>query len=77
MEQANPKSTRKKFLLWGAAALTSVGLLKFFKRSQPVKSDTVKMLTQDGTLVEIDKNLLARATKKASTKEVQQWVNKN
>jgi hypothetical protein len=77
MEQANQKSTRKKFLLWGAAALTSIGLLKYIKRPQPVKSDTVKMLTQDGTLVEIDKNLLARASKKASTKEVQQWVNKN
>jgi hypothetical protein len=77
MEQSNNNSSRKKFLLWSAAVLSSIGLLKFLKESKTVKTDTVKMLTQDGKLVEIDKRLLANAKKKASIEELQQWVNKN
>ena len=37
---------------------------------------TVKMLTQDGSLVEIDKKLLASSGKKISNKELQEWIKK-
>ena len=75
--QAPKKSpTRKKFLLWSAVALGSVTLLKFIKGSNKKDSNTVKMLTQDGRLVEIDKELLASASKKISDKELQQWIKK-
>jgi hypothetical protein len=36
----------------------------------------VKMLTQDGSLVEIDKKLLASSGKKISNEELQQWIKK-
>jgi hypothetical protein len=81
--QQPTKSTRKKFLLWGAAIFSSVTVLKFFPNSK--KSDrslngkntgTVKMLTQDGKLVEVDKKLLASGSKKINDKELQQWINK-
>jgi hypothetical protein len=82
MEHSNKTSTRKKFLLWGAAILSAVTFSKFF--STPKKStaiscgekSTVKMLTQDGSLVEIDKNLLASSGKKISNEELQQWIKK-
>jgi hypothetical protein len=81
--QQSANSTRKKFLLWGAAIFSSVTALKFFtgsKKPKPVSagknSGTVKMLTQDGKLVEIDKELLAAGTKKITDKELQGWVKK-
>ena len=38
------------------------------------KIETVKMLTQDGQLVEVDAKLLAASRKKISDKELQDWV---
>ncbi|HVU93575.1 MAG TPA: hypothetical protein VHE34_00045 [Puia sp.] len=38
------------------------------------KGETVKMLTQDGRLVEIDKALLASGGKKVSDEELKRWV---
>jgi hypothetical protein len=79
MEQL-PKDppSRKKFLLWGAAILSTVTVLKFLpggkkkKTAQP--SETIKMLGQDGKLVEIDKNLFASSGKKISNEDLQKWV---
>lgn len=76
MTQSNSNPTRKKVLLWGAAVISSLTLFKFFDRFKTEKKDTVKMLTQDGKLVEIDKNLLAQSGKKISNKELQNWVKK-
>jgi len=78
-EQRPDQSSRKKFLWWGAAAVTAFSgfrLLKGQKKKQEEKKvETVKMLTQDGRLVEIDKNLVTNK-QKASTEEVKQWINK-
>jgi hypothetical protein len=76
MTQSNTNTTRKKVLLWGAAVISSLTVFKFFDRFKSEKKDTVKMLTQDGKLVEIDKNLLAQSGKKISNKELQNWVKK-
>ena len=81
MQQTNNGSSRKKFIWWGAAALASITGSRFFllrKKRDTNKGSaaTVKMLTQDGRLVEIDKNLLASGSKIISTDELKQWVNK-
>ncbi|OSZ81260.1 hypothetical protein CAP36_08505 [Chitinophagaceae bacterium IBVUCB2] len=76
MQQPTDNSSRKKFLFWGAAALASVSALKIFTRANKKKEvGTVRMLTQDGRLVEIDKNRIA-VGKKVSDKELQQWIKK-
>ncbi len=76
MEQLEKTPTRKKFLLWSAAALSSLTVLKFISGSKQKKTETVKMLTQDGKLVEIDKKLLASSNNKISNKELQNWIKK-
>lgn len=73
--------TRKKFLLWSIATLCTATVLKFItkgdnRESANEQSDTVKMLTQDGTLVEIDKKLLAASGQKISNAELKQWIHK-
>lgn len=75
MQQPTDNSSRKKFLWWGAAALATVGSWKLFGRSKKKDPETIKMLTQDGRLVEIDKNLLAAGIK-ATDKDLQQWIKK-
>lgn len=79
-QQTTKPTNRKKFLLWGAAILSSFTVLKFFsvnknKTTEPA-DETVKMLTQDGRLVVIDKKLLASSGKKVTNEELQQWIKK-
>jgi hypothetical protein len=80
MEQTTKTPNRKKFLLWSAAILSSFTVLNFFSgnKKKPVEpvGETVKMLTQDGRLVVIDKKLLASSGKKVTTQELQQWIKK-
>jgi len=81
MQQTNNSPSRKKFLWWGAAALAAIAGSRFFSTRQKKNlskenTATVKMLTREGHLVEIDKNLLASGSKKISTEELKQWVNK-
>ena len=70
--------TRKKFLLWGAAILSSLTVLKFIPGiQQKKKKDTVKMLTQDGKLVEVDADkLYCGKRKKISDDQLKSWVSK-
>lgn len=80
MEQILKNPSRKKILLWGATLFSSLAFLKFTafnerSKDEPVK-ETVKMLTQDGRLVEIDKNLLASSTNKVSNEDLQKWIKK-
>ena len=71
--QVQKSQSRKKFLMWGAAALSSVTVLRFFGTKKK-KSETVKMLAQDGTLVEIDKEHLVSIQKKITDSELQHWI---
>jgi hypothetical protein len=83
MEQIQKTSTRKKFLYWGTALVSVITLSRFIN---PVKKastiscspppDTVKMLAEDGSLVEIDKKLLVSSGKKISNKELQVFIKK-
>jgi len=81
MEQPQKITNRKKFLLWGAAILSSVTVLKFIprnsKKSQTQKK-TVKMLAQDGTLVEVEIDKISCGTrKKISDEQLKSFVTKN
>jgi hypothetical protein len=82
MEQTTNRPTRKKFLYWGAALLSAVTFSKYFNRTKKPAAigcgeiTTVKMLTQDGSLVEIDKKLLVSSGKKISNKELQDFIKK-
>lgn len=79
--------SRRKFV-WGmgilsafAAAATAIGV-PFFGKKKPepgkatVKKSTIKMLTQDGRLVEVDEALLSASRKKVTNIELQNWIKK-
>lgn len=80
MQQPQRTDTRKKFLLSGAAILSALAIWKFIpgrkSKQAPPTNEMVKMLSQDGKLVEIDKRLLASSGKKISNEELQQWIKK-
>ena len=77
MEQNNKTSSRKKFLLWGAAALSSLALLKNLPAKKKEKKETIKMLTQDGILVEIDADKMYSSKREMiSDKQLKSWVTK-
>ena len=77
MQESQKNTSRKKFLLWTAAVVTSVTALKFIPGTKKKKSDTVKMLTQDGTLVEIDIDKIPGSKRKNVTDpELQAWIKK-
>ncbi len=70
------KVTRRKLVGWmGIISLfTMAGAALMPWRNKKVR--TVKMLTQDGKLVEVDARLLASNKTKISDKELQDWVRK-
>ncbi len=68
--------SRKKFLLWSAAILGSASILKFATKTKKKETETVKMLTEDGKLVEIDKELFVSSGTKISNAELQKWIKK-
>ena len=78
MQQPQQTDSRKKFLIWSAAIFSSLAILKLIpgrkKNRQHSPNETVKMLSQDGKLVEIDKRLLASSKGKVSSEELQQWI---
>ena len=85
MQQPDKITSRKKFLGWGAAVITSLTALKLFTDSKKSNSTqygketkTVKMLTQDGRLVEVDvEKLYCGKRKKISDEQLKTWVNKS
>lgn len=77
MQESEKFQSRKKFLLWGAGALCSVSVLKFFKVSKKKKTETTKMLTSDGELVEVNIAVLPTQKKKITNKELQNWIKKD
>lgn len=77
MEELNNKTSRKNFLIWGALAVSAGFFIKLFSRKTKVvenESNTVKMLTEDGRLVEIDRKLLASNRTRLSNDEIHDWV---
>lgn len=65
-------SSRKKFIFLGLGTVAFFSVFKFFKKEK--KKKTVKMLTQDGKLVEIDPDLIKSEKKKITNSELQSWI---
>ena len=76
MDQNQSAPSRKKFLLWGAAILSSLTVFKFISGDKKEKSETVKMLTKYGKLVEVAIAALPSKKKKITNKELQNWIGK-
>ncbi|MEO8884988.1 MAG: hypothetical protein ABI367_02925 [Mucilaginibacter sp.] len=81
MENNNNQPSRRKFM-WGVGVLSllvaagSALKFPFLNKKAAVKGKTVKMLTQDGKLVEVDAALITSARKKATNSDLQNWINK-
>ncbi len=78
MDSYKNNTSRKTFLLWGTIAIASATFFKFLKNKKNSEDDKkVKMLAQDGTLVEIDAaHLNMYSAKKISDEELKKWVKK-
>lgn len=68
-ELNNDRRTWLKWLMGSAVVVTTLG---FFGKSK--KPKMIKMLTQDGKLVEIPADKLAGKHRKVTRKELQTWV---
>lgn len=68
-------TSRKKFIWLGTAVLAAIGSWKIFLHQKKNKKETAKMLTRDGHLVEIDKELITLG-KKITDAELQHWIQK-
>lgn len=75
MNTENKNQTRRKFITWGVASAAVFTAFKFLKPSVK-KPETVKMLTQDGKLVEVDIASLPSNKKKITNGELQNWIKK-
>ncbi|HET9824571.1 MAG TPA: hypothetical protein VFP87_04520 [Chitinophagaceae bacterium] len=75
IENGNKPVSRKKFVAWTVGILSTVTALKLFVRSAPPKkNNTVKMLSSDGRLVEIDVSRLPSKRKKIKDEDVHTWI---
>jgi len=68
----NKKQHRRKFIIWSISSAAVFSALKFILPNK--KKETIKMLTQDGKLVEVDMAVLPTKKRKISTKELQNWI---
>ncbi|MCX6189105.1 MAG: hypothetical protein NTW54_05805 [Bacteroidetes bacterium] len=83
MDHDNKVQTRKKFIGVGITAAAMLTAFRFFLPEKKQETGTVKMLTQDGKLVEVDtkklqeiEKLLCVKSKKVSNDQLQNWVYK-
>jgi uncharacterized membrane protein YvbJ len=78
MENENKNVSRKKFLAWsvGISSLLAIPAFLKFSGKKNKGSKTVKMLTQDGRLVEINVADVPFKKKKIKTADIHTWINK-
>ena len=76
MDNEIKKQSRRKFITWGIASAAIFSAVRFLQPSRKKEKTTVKMLTQDGKLVEVDIASLPAKKKKISDKELQNWIKK-
>lgn len=79
MEKLNQSTSRKSFLRWGAIVLSTGFLYNLFSKKKVVEkneNETVKMLTEDGRLVEVEKRYLTENRSRISNDEIHDWVKK-
>ena len=76
MASQEKNQTRRKFISWGIASAALLAAVKFISPAAPPKKGTVKMLGQDGKLVEVDIAALPSKKKKITNGELQTWIKK-
>jgi len=76
MEKEQKKLSRKNFLSWGAGITSLLVFPSFFRSKKKKEPQKVKMLTQDGRLVEIDVENIPAQKQKIKDADVHTWVNK-
>ena len=75
IQRGDKPLSRKKFVAWTAGILSAVTALTFFTRAAPQKKTrTVKMLTRDGKLVEIEISKLSSKRKRINDDDIHTWV---
>ena len=75
MEKNKKDLSRKKFLFWGlgiSSVFVVPSFLRFTKKTPPPK--TMKMLTQDGKLVEVEIQKVSGTKTKISNKDIHNWI---
>ena len=75
----NKNLPRKKFLVWGIGLASLLTIPAFLRRSKKQKASgsTVKMLTQEGNLVEIAIADIPSKKKKIKPADIPAWVKRN
>ncbi len=68
---------RRKFLFAGISLAALWAAFRFGNKSVPKTPQTMKFLTKDGKLVEVDMDKLPIAKKAASKDDIQHWIKKN
>ena len=78
MEKEDKKVSRTKFLTWGLGISSLLSIPAFLKLSGAKKQEKkiVKMLAQDGKLVEIDVAHIPAKKKKVKNDDIHNWINK-
>lgn len=71
-QETNQAPSRRKFIFLGISTVAFFSVFKFLKTSK--KKKTVKFLTQDGRLVEVNEDLLPSKGKKITNGELQSWI---
>ena len=70
MDNDNQIQSRKKFIFLGISAAALVTVFRFFIPGKKKKAATMKMLTQDGKLVEVELSKLSRKGKKIKDEDI-------
>jgi len=74
IENENKPASRKKFVLWTVGILSAFTAVKYFSRPAQRNKTTVKMLSQDGKLVEVDYSKLSQKKIKIKDAEIHKWI---
>ena len=76
MQPSRNKLSRKSFIIFGVSVSALFGIPAFLRHRQQASVKTVKMLTEDGKLVEIDATLLPSKKQKLALNDIRTWVHK-
>jgi hypothetical protein len=75
IEHEKKPVSRKRFVFWTISVLSILTTARFFFRSHPKQNaTTVKMLTRDGRLVEVEVTKLSPKRKKIKDADIHTWV---
>ena len=67
-------NSRRKLLYWAAGTFSGLLFWRFKKHVPKQESSPIKMLTEDGQLVEVDPRFLAGGGRKITKEEMQSWI---